>query len=111
MIFLMKDKNSKYMEKLACLSLDAHEKAGIEIKFNTEHLDSGYLMTLWETGDVLILQSLDKGELKELNNIEFYDNYIFVDYRIAPELIYKTLDRAGLRNSVYKFSVIDEKGV
>ena len=69
------------------------------------------MMTLWENGDVLILQSLDKGELEKLENLDVYDNYVFVDYKIAPELVLKTLEDTGLRNFVYRFSIIDEKGV
>ena len=111
MIFLTKDENSKYMGKLVRLSIKAHRDAQAKIKLNSSRADKGYMMTLWENGDVLILQSLDKGELEKLENLDFYDNYVFVDYKIAPELVLKMLEDAGLRNFVYRFSIIDEKGV
>lgn len=109
MIFLVAGDNSNYMQKLVDLSIKGHSDFGISAK--STNGDTGTNMVLFDNGDMLLIQRLDKAPLAKLNNLEFYNNYLFVDYKVAPDLLYKTIEDAGLRNFVYKFGIVDERGI
>ena len=108
-IFLMKP-GSVYMEKLIEISIRAHERNGISY-IQTKDDEKGLRVLLFANGDVVRIQDVTKGELQKIDYLTKYDDHVFVDYKVAPDKIFKMLTDAGLRNFVYKFSIIDEEAV
>lgn len=101
---------SMHMEKLIEISIRAHERNGISY-IQTKDDEKGLEVLLFANGDVVRIQDVTKSELQKIDYLTKYDDHVFIDYKVAPDKIFKMLTDAGLRNFVYKFSIIDEEAV
>lgn len=109
-LFLVGGSQTKYMEKFVSGAIKARKKAGVSITASLSSMDKGSYRIYFNNGEIIQIQRVDLGLPEKMSDFEEYHDYVFADYQIAPDLLYKALDSAGLRNMVYSFSILDEKG-
>ncbi len=109
-LFLIGGSQTKYMEKFVNSAIKARKKAGVGITTSIASMDNGSCTIYFNNGEVIKIQRVDLGLPEKMTDFNYYCDYVFADYQIAPDLLYKALDSAGLRNMVYNFSILDEKG-
>lgn len=109
-LFLVGGAQTKYMEKFVKSAIKARKNAGVSITASLSSMDKGSYKIYFNNGEIIQIQRVDLGLPEKMSDFEEYHDYVFADYQIAPDLLYKALDSAGLRNMVYSFSILDEKG-
>ena len=111
-VFFAFDNDSRYIEKLVETTIKARMSEDIKILSRERDSKLGIDKVILENGDIVILKYVDGFPLMgELPALLDFEELIFFDYKVAPNDVLAQLKAMGLRNYVYKFSIIDEKGV
>lgn len=106
-LFLVAGGPALYMQKLLQSGIDARKKLGVNITSLTER--QGRIIIAFTNGEQIIYQRVETELPQPLLDQDGYNDFVFVDYQLAPDRLYEALLSAGLRNRVYNFSIVDEK--
>ena len=106
MLFLASSR-SAYMTKLFQEAFRARKETGLKAYKD----EAGKMAVEFDNGDKLIWYGLEERDVEPIENIEYTKVYVFADSALPQESIRASIDKFGLRNYVFYFSLIDEKGV
>ena len=106
MLFLA-NSHVTYMTKLFQTAFKARKETGLK-SYKDE---TGKMTVEFDNGDKLIWYDIEEQEVEPIENIEYTKVYVFTDSALPQESIRASIDKFGLRNYVFYFSLIDEKGV
>ena len=103
--------HGKYIGELATLDVKAHTSAGIGIKEYVEDTEHGYVKTVFENKDELIVYDYDKAQItaltqKELND---YAHKLFFDYKLPEGAERAIIKQLGLIGYMVNIGICSEK--
>lgn len=102
---------NNYIPELATLDVRAHTSAGIGVKSFIENQEQGYMKTVFENEDELIVYYYDKAQIVTLTQYEInnYSQKLFFDYKLPEGAERAVIKQLGLLDYMVNIGICSEK--
>ena len=104
-------KGSQYIQDLSMLDVKAHAAVGIGVMHLEDRENEGYVKTVFENGDELIVYCYDKAQIAPLTKREIneYRHKIFFDYMLPEVAERAIIKQLGLLDYMVNIGICSEK--
>lgn len=99
------------IQELAMMCAKAHQDAGIGIRITGGSETDGYVMTVFDNGDQLIVYNYEKAQIEELSDFHKrnFAQKVFFDYKLPEGAIRATIEQLGLLDHVVNIGICRDK--